>query len=64
MTWDIWRVEYRTYEEIALYGDYQRERVARGLSFEKAKELVEQLSIGVASHVGYSMHPTPADSQR
>lgn len=49
--WDVWKIHYMTYAEIQEFGDKKRERVAHGLTFEKAKLLVEKLGFG------YSMHP-------
>lgn len=59
MTWDVWKVYYMTYAQIEQYGDKQRERVARGLSFEEAKKTVDRLGSGQGDgHVyGHSMCP-------
>ena len=50
--WDVFRVHYMTYAEIAEHGDRPRELVARRLTFEKARELVDVLGFG------FSMHPS------
>lgn len=50
--WDVWKVYYATYAEIAEHGDKPRELVARRLSFEKAREMVAALGFG------HSMHPS------
>lgn len=61
MSWDVWCVQYLTYEEIdalpepkrtrAIDG-HDRELVARKLPFLDAKALVEKLGFG------HSMHPS------
>ena len=51
MTWAVWKVYYMTYAEIAAQGDKPRELIARGLSFEKARLMVERLGFG------HSIHP-------
>ncbi len=50
--WDVWKVYYMTYAEIAEQGEKPRELVARRLSFEAARALVERLGFG------HSMHPS------
>lgn len=50
--WDVWKVRYMTYAEIAEQGEKPRELVARRLTFEKARALVESLGFG------FSMHPS------
>lgn len=60
--YDIYKVPYLTYAEVqdvmakhqASFEDVMamRSRVVYGISFEQAKELVEQLGFG------HSMHPT------
>jgi hypothetical protein len=51
VNWSVWKVYYMTYAEIAEQGDKPRELIARGLSFEKARAMVERLGFG------HSMHP-------
>jgi hypothetical protein len=41
--YDVWRVTYATYEEVAREGDKKPVRVARNLPLAKALALVEQL---------------------
>jgi hypothetical protein len=50
--WDVWKVYYMTYAEIAKYGDKPRELIAQRITFEKARELVDRLGFD------YSMHPS------
>ncbi len=50
--WGVWKAYYMTYAEIAEQGDKPRELVASGLTFDKAREMVVQLSFG------YGMHPS------
>lgn len=50
--WDIWKVYYMTYAEMAEFGDKPRELVASRLTFDRARAMVEALGFG------YSMHPS------
>ena len=50
--WDVWKVYYMTYAEIATFGDKPRELVASRLTFENAQAMVKRLGFG------YSMHPS------
>lgn len=50
--WDVVKSYYMTYEEIATHGDKKREYHATGLTFEKAKAMVDKLGFG------YSMEPS------
>lgn len=48
MLYDIWKVHYMTYAELNGKSPdaFQPERVARALSFEAAKQRVEELGFG------------------
>jgi hypothetical protein len=48
--WDVWRVHYATYAEIAAYGEKPRGRVAGGLSLEQALDLVMRLGFGHSAY--------------
>lgn len=53
--WNVWRVFYATYAEVARDGDQPQQLVAAHLSFEAAKKLVGELGFG------HCMKPTPTE---
>lgn len=44
--WNVWRVHYMTYAEIAAQGEKPAELVGRRLSFERAQRMVDDLGFG------------------
>jgi len=50
MKWNVWKVHYMTYAQIAEFGDRPRELIARGLSLEAALAMVELLGFGHSAH--------------
>lgn len=48
--WDVWRVPYQTYADIAARGELKRTRVARMLPLAQALELMQSLGFGHSAH--------------
>lgn len=49
--WDVWKVDYASYDEVKRRGDVLPVVVLKALSFEAARAAVAKLGFG------YSMHP-------
>jgi hypothetical protein len=44
--YDIWRVHYNTYAEVLTMGDLPQEVVARGLTEQDARKMLDELGFG------------------
>jgi hypothetical protein len=58
--WNVWKVYYATYAQVAAYGNRPAELVVRGLSLDAAKEMAANLGDGLSiTDCGYGYCAKP-----